>query len=195
MPWLVLPALTGALLWLCFYPLGWGFLGWVALVPLLFLVRLGARPWQIYFGLLSLGGCLFFWSVLSWMTVADYRMVYLWGLLATYCALYFPAALFLIRRLSGATHWPLTITVPVVWTGLEFVRSFFGTGFAWYFLGHSQHHYLAVIQAADLGGVYAISFVMAAVNGWLVEYLLAIPEISFTFRQVAASVASGPVWR
>ena len=32
-PWLILPFLSGALLWLCFYPLGWGFLGWVALVP------------------------------------------------------------------------------------------------------------------------------------------------------------------
>src|SRR5207253_1639010 len=131
------------------------------------------------------GGCVFFWSALSWMTVADYRMVILWGLLATYCALYFPVALFLIRRLDGATRWPLTISVPLVWTGLEFLRSFFGTGFAWYFLGHTQHHYLAVIQAADLGGVYAISFVMAAANGWLVEYLVAIPEVRLSCRQTA----------
>src|SRR5436190_1769347 len=97
-PWLILPMLTGALLWLCFYPLGWGFLGWVALVPLLFLVRLDARPWRIYLGSF-LGGCLFYWSALIWMTVADYRMVYLWGMLARYCALYFPTALFLIRRM------------------------------------------------------------------------------------------------
>src|SRR6516164_9510753 len=95
-PWLTLPLLTGALLWLSFYPLGWGFLGWVALVPVLFLVRLDARPWRLYVGSF-LGGCLFYWSALSWMTVADYRMVYLWGLLATYCALYFPVVVLLIR--------------------------------------------------------------------------------------------------
>jgi apolipoprotein N-acyltransferase len=186
MPWLALPALSGVLLWLCFYPLGWGFLGWAALVPLLFLVHLEARPWQIYLGSF-IGGCLFYWSALSWMTVADYRMVYLWGLLATYCALYFPVALFLIRRLERVTFWPLTITVPLVWTGLEFLRSFFGTGFAWYFLGHSQHHYLPVIQVADLGGVYVISFVMAAVNGWCAECLIAIPEMSATFRPAQAA--------
>src|ERR1700685_3309790 len=63
-PCLILPALTGGLLWLCFYPLGWGFLGWVALVPLLFMVRLDARPWQIYVGA-YLGGCVFFWTVLQ----------------------------------------------------------------------------------------------------------------------------------
>jgi apolipoprotein N-acyltransferase len=104
-------------------------------------------------------------------------------MLATYCALYFPVALFMIRRLDRATHWPLTVTVPVVWTGLEFLRSFFGTGFAWYFLGHTQHHYLAVIQVADLGGVYAISFLMTAVNGWLFEFLATIPEVGQALRQ------------
>jgi apolipoprotein N-acyltransferase len=182
MPWLSLPALSGALLWLCFYPLGWGFLAWVALVPLLLLVRLEARPWQIYLGSFA-GGCLFYWSALSWMTVADYRMAYLWGLLATYCALYFPVALFLIRRFERLSRWPLSITVPLVWTALEFIRSFLGTGFAWYFLGHSQHRYLPVIQVADLGGVYVISFVIAAVNGWCAEFLIAVPRVSSVLRQ------------
>jgi len=183
--WLVLPCLTGALQWMSYYPLGWGFLSWIALVPLLFLVRLDTKPWKIYIGAFF-GGCFFFWPVLAWMTVADYRMVYLWGMLATYCALYYPLALFLIRRLDRATHWPLTITVPLVWTGLEYLRSFFGTGFAWYFLGHTQHHYLEVIQAADLGGVYVISFVVAAVNGWLAEFLLTWPEVRIATVQVGA---------
>jgi apolipoprotein N-acyltransferase len=181
-PWLLLPALTGVLLWLCFYPLGWGFLGWAALVPLLFLVRLDARPWLIYLGAFS-GGCVFYWSALTWMTVADYRMVYTWAMLSVYCALYFPLALFMIRRLDRATGWPLTMTVPIVWTALEFLRSFLGTGFAWYFLGHTQHHYLAMIQVADLAGVYAITFVLAAANGWLVEFLSALPEVRSACRQ------------
>ncbi len=181
-PWLLLPALTGGALWLCFYPVGWGFLAWVALVPLSLMVDLDARPWKIYLGAF-LGGCLFYWPILSWMTVADYRMVYTWAMLATYFALYFPVALFLIRRLAGATRWPLSVTVPLVWTGLEYFRSFFGTGFAWYFLGHSQHHYLPVIQMADLAGVYAISFLMAAVNGWIADFLLALPRVRHLIPQ------------
>ncbi len=175
-PIYILPALSGLLLYLCFYPLGCGFLGWLALVPLLGLVRMDARPRTIYFAS-YLGGCLFYFLVLYWMTVADWRMFFTWGMLATYCALYFPMAVLLLRRLERATSWPLTITVPLVWTGLEFVRSFLLTGFAWYYLGHTQHHYLAAIQVADLGGVYMISFVMAAANGWLAEILLRIPEL------------------
>ncbi len=41
----LLPALaTGGLLWLCHFPVAWGWLGWVALVPLLTLARSPARP-------------------------------------------------------------------------------------------------------------------------------------------------------
>ncbi len=45
----VLPAVvTGGLLWACYHPLSWGPLAWVALVPLLCLVRSTCRPWRIY---------------------------------------------------------------------------------------------------------------------------------------------------
>ena len=180
--WLVMPLFCGALLWMSYYPLAWGFLGWVALVPLLFLVRLETRPPLIYLGA-YLAGSAFFWPILLWMPVADHRMYYTWAMLATYCSLYFPAAIFMLRRLDRSTGWPMTFTLPIVWTALEFVRSFLLTGFAWYYLGHTQHHYLPMIQAADLGGVYVISFVLAAVNGWLFECLMVFPELERAFTQ------------
>src|SRR5262249_58965549 len=82
---------------------------------------------------------------------------------------------------------PLVLSVPVVWTALEFFRAdfiggfatrllghaqhSFPGGFAWYFLGHSQHDFLHLIQVADLGGAYAVSFLLAAVNALLFEVL------------------------
>ena len=166
---LFLPAVTSAvLLWACYFPLAWGWLAWIALVPLLCLVRSEARARKIY-GAALLSGLVFFWAAIQWMRVADYRMYATWAMLATYCALYFPVAVWLIRRLDRAAHWPLVITVPLVWCGLEFLRSFLLTGFAWYFLGHTQHSFLPLIQIADLGGAYAVSFLVAAVNGWLFE--------------------------
>src|ERR1051326_7051446 len=66
---LLLPALaSAALLYLCYFPLDWGWLAWVALVPLLCLVRSAARPRRIYFAA-WLGGLAFFWTALQWIRV------------------------------------------------------------------------------------------------------------------------------
>src|SRR5438128_1951049 len=86
----LLPGLFSAgLLWLCYFPLAWGWLAWMALVPLLCLVRAEGRARNIYWSAFA-GGLVFFWPALQWMRVADYRMYYTWAMLATYCALYFP---------------------------------------------------------------------------------------------------------
>jgi apolipoprotein N-acyltransferase len=177
---------TAALLWACYFPLACGWLGWVSLVPLLGLVRSRAPARWIYLCAWA-AGLGFFWPVLQWMRVADARMYYTWASLATYCALYFPLGIFLLRRLDRGTSLPLTVTVPVVWTALEFFRAnFIGAfawyftggmqhnlpgGFAWYFLGYSQQGFLAVIQIADLVGVYGVTFLVAAVNGLVFEML------------------------
>src|SRR5438128_1244178 len=39
---------SGALLWLCYFPVAFGFLAWVALVPLLALLRCRARSRTVY---------------------------------------------------------------------------------------------------------------------------------------------------
>ncbi|HXG11944.1 MAG TPA: apolipoprotein N-acyltransferase [Gemmataceae bacterium] len=172
LPWpRLLPALaTGGLLWMCHFPLAWGWLAWVALVPLLCLVRAPVRARRIFF-IAWAGGLVFFWPVLQWMRVADPRMYYTWAALATYCSLYLPVGVLLVRWLDRRTSLPLVVTVPVVWTALEFFRAHFGTGFPWYFLGHTQHAWLPVIQVADLAGAYAVTFLVAAVNALIFELL------------------------
>jgi len=184
---------SGALMWACYFPLGWGWLAWVALVPLLGLVRAEERPRKIYFAA-WVGGLAFFLPSLYWMSVADYRMVYAWIALAMYCALYWVAGIFLLRRLERATKLPLVITVPVVWTALEFLRSFLISGFAWYFLGHSQHAYLAVIQIADITGVYGISFLIAAANAWLFEGLYRVAWFRGLFRPGRTELCPAAGW-
>src|SRR5690242_4232569 len=49
-PELALPALASAgLLWLCYFPVAWGWLAWVAVVPLLCLVRAEASGRRLFF--------------------------------------------------------------------------------------------------------------------------------------------------
>jgi apolipoprotein N-acyltransferase len=82
-----------------------------------------------------------------------------------------PAGIWLIRKLDRGTPLPLIVTVPVVWTALEYVRAHALTGFAWYFLGHTQHDFLAVIQISDIAGAYGVTFVVAAVNALVFELI------------------------
>jgi apolipoprotein N-acyltransferase len=187
-PIFLLSLLGAVLLWASFFPLAIGWLGWFALVPLLVLVRRPLKGWAVFVAS-WLAGLLFFWPALQWMRVADYRMYFTWMILATYCAFYFPAAFALLRWLDKRLALPLTLTLPVVWCALEFFRARFiggfyslliGShqhdvpgGFGWYFLGYTQHDFLAVVQIADLAGVYGVSFLLCAVNGLLFEVLFA----------------------
>jgi apolipoprotein N-acyltransferase len=174
---------TAGLLWLAYFPVAWGWLGWVALVPLLCLVR-ARETFRFLFLCAWMSGLVFFVPVLWWMHAADGLLSGWIGpmtaasyALAIYCALYFPAAVFLLRRLERYTVLPLAVSLPLVWTGLEFVRSFLGTGFPWYFLGHTQQAALTVIQVSDLGGAYTVTLLLAAVNAVVFEWLYLWPGL------------------
>ncbi len=167
---MLLAMASGALLWASFYPLNWGWLGWVALVPLLGLVRARARPLRIY-GAGLICGLAFFIPALQWMRAADDRMYFAWLPLAFYCSLYFPAAIFFLRYLYQRTRLPLVITVPIVWTAFEFLRAHLISGFPWYYLAHTQHEVLPLIQISDVTGAYGLSFLIAATNALIFELL------------------------
>jgi apolipoprotein N-acyltransferase len=186
---LLLALTTSGLLWLCYFPADCGWLIWVVLVPLLTLVRSSARPRRIYLSV-WVGGLAFYLPAIQWMRIADPRMYATWIGLAFYCSLCFPLAIYLIRFLDRRTSLPLVLTVPVVWTALEFLRSTCGGGFSWYLLAHSQHTFLPLIQIADLTGVYGVSFLIAAVNAFLFEILWSLPA----FRTWLASPDASPRW-
>src|SRR5271154_5461611 len=103
---LLYPVASSALLWAAYFPLSWGWLGWIALVPLLTLVRMRTPTSRACrYGWLC--GLLFFLSALQWLRVADYRMYATWIALAIYCSFYFPLTIYLLRRLERRSRLPL----------------------------------------------------------------------------------------
>ena len=64
----------------------------------------------------------------------------------------------LAERVPGWARGPLGAWL---WVAMEWLRSTLGTGMPWELLGHTQFRHLTVVQIADLGGVHAVSFVMA----------------------------------
>jgi apolipoprotein N-acyltransferase len=161
--------LSGALLTVAFPRLGvWG-AAWVALVPLLLVLRELPPAGAFRLGLIA--GGVHYLSLIYWVayTLRTYgHLPWLLSvaalvLLCTYLALYpafFAAALALFRSRPLA----LLLAAPVIWTGLEYLRSFLLTGFPWGLLGYTQVDWLPVIQLADLFGVYGVSFLIVLVN-------------------------------
>jgi apolipoprotein N-acyltransferase len=114
-------------------------------------------------------------------------MVFAWIALAFYVALYFPLAIWMLRRLDRL-RLPLALSLPIVWVSLEYLRAHFLGGFAWYYLGFTQHDYLPIIQIADLGGAFAVSVLVAAVNGMLFDVLSRLPA----FQAWTGIASNGP---
>lgn len=54
--------------------------------------------------------------------------------------------------------------IAVLWTAVEFLRTFFPVDFFWAALGHSQYSDKLVLQWASLGSVYIISFMIAWIS-------------------------------
>ena len=181
-PRVFVPAVaSGVLLWAAFFPLNLGALGFVALVPWLALVRAPVSNRRRYFAA-YVGGVTFFALATNWVRVAHPMMYLSWLGLAVVMPLFWLGALALLRRLDRVGV-PLAVAVPVAWVALEYARMHFPTGFpfmkhvgayqmigfGWYFLGYTQHAFVPLVQLADVGGVYAVSFVVGAVNGALAE--------------------------
>lgn len=156
--WLALSAFGT---WAAFAPLDQGWLGWLAFVPVLWLVQRPTltRPTLVPAYVTSLASQL---ASLQWMRLGDPAMYIALLALAAYLACYLPVFMNLTWLAIHRWKVPVLVAAPVVWVSLEFAKAHLLTGFAWYLLGHSQYRWLEMIQISDLGGAYMVSFVVMA---------------------------------
>ncbi|HKK01191.1 MAG TPA: apolipoprotein N-acyltransferase, partial [Desulfuromonadales bacterium] len=93
-------------------------------------------------------------------------------MLAGYLALYFGTATWAACRFKEQLRLPVPLTLPVLWMALEFLRGVLLTGFPWALIGYSQQGHLALIQSADLFGVYGIGALIVLCNAALAELII-----------------------
>ncbi|MBI1735142.1 MAG: apolipoprotein N-acyltransferase [Candidatus Rokubacteria bacterium] len=181
-------------------PLEWDWLAWLSLAPL-FLVALAAPP-RAALGWGSLGGLAFFLVLLRWLnftfqTYSAIPWMLAWGptaLLAGYCGLWFGLVTWLVALVARRRGPGLALAVvPFAWVAAEWGRGLVLGGFPWGLLGYSQYARLPFIQIAELGGVWAVSFVIVAVNAALAGAIALPRRRSVVGVAIALALVGGTV--
>jgi apolipoprotein N-acyltransferase len=156
-----------------YYPLAW-----VALVPLLyslyFLDKKNAFRFGFTFGIVYFFGTCYwiYYSINHYGSVPLFPSLLLVLVLCCYLSLYPAVFAMLFAVHMKKTDMPVMFVAPILWTSLEFLRSYALTGFPWSSLGYSQYSFLPAIQIADITGIYGVSFLIVAFNGVLADILL-----------------------
>ena len=164
----MLAALSALLLFLSFPNTNLFPLAWVALVPFFLATRQTANG-KPTFWIGYLTGFLFFAGLLIAIALLyPYANIFatLFGylLLVGYTALYFGVFPILMRMVPWRSGLLFPVAAAVIWTALEWVRSWLMTGFPWGSIGYSQWNNPLGIQIASLVGVHGVSFVIVLFN-------------------------------
>ena len=168
-----LASLSAVLLVLSFPNFDLWWLAWIGLAPLLLVVATTSRK-RTAFVLGLVWGVIFFYGTCWWLThpMIQFAGVAPW---LAYPLLLFPvvfvslfpaltcASISLVVRRYGVAAM---LAAPVFWIAFDWLRSAV-TGLDWNALGYSQAFHRTSLQAAQFGGVYAVTFLLVLVNATL----------------------------
>ena len=171
--------LPSFLLWASFPPIGEKTDVLFALAPIMWFARNNQprRSFKIWF----FNGLLFWFATLAWMPAiikngGPWYLVFLgWGILSVYCAAFFGAFGFLSSCIwqNAKTSYlkrlfAILIAEPILWAGLELLRSRLFGGFAWNQLGVIPVN-AGFGACTAVGGVFLASAVVVLINGTFVS--------------------------
>lgn len=152
-------------------------IAWFALVPLLLALRGLSVGRSALLGLLW--GVAMIWAVGHWLppALSHYYQQPLWfGLLFSavasivFIGIYhaaFAASLGWIEQRRGAS--PAVYIVAALWVAWEFAKARWFTGDPWLLLGYALAAETTMIQVADAGGIYVLSFLVVLANAALAK--------------------------
>jgi apolipoprotein N-acyltransferase len=142
-------------------------LAWISITPFILVCSPDSKPKSLALAAYLVSLC--YWLVnIYW--IAPITLMG-WTSLSLYTALSWPI-LALCLRYCRIKKIPLFLAAPILFVGAERLRGFFFGGFFWRFLAHSQYTNITIIQIADIFGAAGISFLIAMVNGFLVDLII-----------------------
>ena len=173
------PLVTAVLLVACLLSPGSSVLCYIALAPIGLAMTARQLPRSAYASA-YLAGLLVHLAGMAWV-LNCYRYESTWGPYAiqwywigVWGGALLAGAFALGRLLSWRCRLPMTLLLPMLWVVLEFVRHEMaevvtGTAFPWLKLGTTIADNQHLVQIADLGGEYLLTFLVAMVNGAVVD--------------------------
>ncbi len=173
-PDILLAASSGVMTAIAFPKTELFYLGWISLIPLIYLL-LKMNPAQSFvLGLLA--GSFFYAVLLYWIPAVPKHygglslglsiLIYiLFVLVLALCWGFFAlTASFCSKHMRKLTF----LAVPMLWISMEFIMTYLFTGFPWGLLGASQYKNICFIQFSSITGVYGLSFVMVLFQSLIV---------------------------
>ncbi len=153
------------------------FLGWFALVPFLLSIRRNnqglafRKGWLL--GITIIGGTSY-WLIYP---LADFS-----GLSIPFSIALLVIFVFLFAITYGIWSWLFVrvnnrqtfsvLWLAISWTGFEYLRYLILPDFPFGFIGYTQGNFSFLLQLADLGGLFLISFILVLINGYVFKSLL-----------------------
>ncbi len=121
-------------------------------------------------GAAAILGAVFGWGVagpgLAWIGAVTWAG---WAGVVLFIGATFAAPAAAVSLVTRNLKVPLAAVAPLAWVAIEYFRNWMLTGFPWLFLGHALSDRLVLIQIADLGGTYLVTFLAVLVASALAE--------------------------
>jgi len=172
-----LAVISGLALAAAFPKVDLSLLAWVAFVPLLYAIE-GEAPRRVflYAWLQGFAGYVasVYWIAITlhnFTSLRVYQAIAPMLLLAAVLALFTAVSFAVAEYTAGRLRIPIVITLPMAWTGVEWLRTYFPIGFPWNLLGYTAYRNLELIQFAEFTGVYGVSALIVFANA--VVYIVA----------------------
>ncbi|MEW6078474.1 MAG: apolipoprotein N-acyltransferase [Thermodesulfobacteriota bacterium] len=196
----ILLACLAALLYVLAFPrIGLWILAWVQAVPLWHAIsRTGAKKsfllgW-LYGALLSIGISYWVFFALNEYSHAGFlvSLVFLLAVNGAFIGLFFAVYSAAANRVLRLCPSPIIRAAGLagLWVVMEYGRACLLGGMPWCLLGHSQHKALRLIQAADIAGVYGLSFLIVFTGSLLYSALTCLPDKRMALGRLLPALAA-----
>lgn len=155
----------------------------VALVPVVWATYHSKKYASFFWGFIAgfTFNCIgLYWLMLTLNFNIDSRLetTAAFCVLQIYLALYWGIWSFVLNIAIKKFTYPFHTIIfsSCFWVLLEYIRTYFLTGFPWNLLGYSQWSFIQLIQIAEFTGVYGVSFLIVFVNLCFAFFIFRLPK-------------------